>query len=89
MSKQLGIKYLISCWLADNEFNGLYNSDQECGCTLNDLMPCDAPHLNDCQPGYLHKVDPAKTSSGFDYTVCGVSLEDECPDCPNCPGIEI
>lgn len=43
--------------LVDNGFDGLVNSDAECGCELRDLHPC-GESLADCKPAYKH-VDPS------------------------------
>ena len=37
-------------YLKANGFDGLFN-DNDCACSINDLMPCDEPGL-DCQPGF-------------------------------------
>ena len=44
------IKEIITEWLKQNKYDGLYNPD-DCGCEISDLMPCDIPHV-DCSPGY-------------------------------------
>ena len=50
----MNCKDIIAKWLADNEYDGLYNADSECGCNLKDFMPCDGDDgIIDCQPGYL------------------------------------
>jgi hypothetical protein len=45
------IKEIISKYLTDNGYEGLFNSDGECGCLLDDLCPCDG-EIAECQPGY-------------------------------------
>ena len=45
------IKDIIQNWLRDNNFDGLCN--QDCGCGINDIMPCVVNHclvLCDCVP---------------------------------------
>ncbi len=41
----------IKTWLEDNGYDGLYNSEGECGCDLKDLMPCGGV-CDDCEAGY-------------------------------------
>lgn len=46
------IQEIIKIHLEQNGFDGLYNSAAECGCLLDDLMPCDHPAPT-CQAGYM------------------------------------
>ncbi|ULJ68139.1 hypothetical protein [Wielerella bovis] len=50
------IQEIIKIHLEQNGFDGLYNSAAECGCLLDDLMPCDQPNPN-CQAGYMAQGD--------------------------------
>lgn len=47
---------IIKIHLKQNGFDGLYNSAAECGCLLDDLMPCDHPSPT-CQAGYVRWED--------------------------------
>ena len=38
-------------WLRKHGYDGLCNPEIECGCTLDDLQPCDSFMLN-CKPAY-------------------------------------
>jgi hypothetical protein len=44
---------IIEKYLKDNGYDGLCNSDVECGCDLDELAPCDSNML-DCEPAYKH-----------------------------------
>jgi hypothetical protein len=46
------VKELVVEALRKNGFDGLCNPDQECGCPLDDLMPCDAVNERDCVGGF-------------------------------------
>lgn len=46
---------IIRSWLISNGYDGL--ASEECGCTLDDLMPCDEPHMRDCNAAYRHDCD--------------------------------
>jgi hypothetical protein len=48
------IRDIVAAWLARHGFNGLVNADAGCGCDLDDLMACDAPHETHCLPAYRH-----------------------------------
>lgn len=37
-------------WLEQNGYGGLY--DDDCGCSLDDLMPCDGAFVYRCMAGY-------------------------------------
>jgi len=52
----MNVKDIVLKYLKDNNYDGLFNSFGECGCTVEDLSPCDA--LNEvCEPGYKEKYD--------------------------------
>ena len=54
MSK--AVKEIVACWLKDNGYDGLYNNDGDCACTIDDLAPC-GELSQDCYAGY--KIDCA------------------------------
>ena len=56
-------------WLTRHGYDGLCG--YECGCALDDLMPCGEPD-NDCKPGYFqhHKRSTVTVIDG-DETMCG------------------
>jgi hypothetical protein len=43
---------MVAEWLTSNGFDGLCTED--CGCTIEDLMPCEEPSVYQCLPGYKH-----------------------------------
>lgn len=43
---------LISDWLIEHGFGGLYNTTGDCGCVHGDLAPCDTMTL-DCIAGHI------------------------------------
>ena len=47
--------------LAADGFGGLVADGGECGCELNDLVPCGSD-CSQCEPGYKH-MDPRKEDS--------------------------
>jgi len=48
------LKKIVKQWLSKNGYDGLVSADLECGCEIDDLMPCDTP-LVDCEAGYKRK----------------------------------
>ncbi len=60
------VKEIIEKYLKENGFDGLFNSDGECGCLLDDFMPCDSGGVQDCEPGYKK---PGGEDSEFDWVV--------------------
>lgn len=50
---------ILSAELRRMGFDGLYNEDGGCGCSLGDLMPCETSiaGLGDCKPA-LERVCP-------------------------------
>lgn len=45
------VRDILAYWLRANGYDGLCNSDMECGCSLDDLIPCDSP-CEKCEAGY-------------------------------------
>lgn len=44
---------MIKTYLIVNEFDGLFNEEDECGCLLDDLFPCTGDFdPRECEPGY-------------------------------------
>lgn len=50
------LKSIIRGYLKINEFDGLVSEDNDCGCPLCDLAPCDS-NIKDCKPGYAVPCD--------------------------------
>jgi len=48
----MAIRDIIKQWLKDNGYDGLVDEPGECGCTLDDFMPCCEGWMLDCEPGY-------------------------------------
>ena len=46
----MNIREIVAEWLVEHGYDGLYDPG-ECGCLLDDLMPCDYPSTQ-CQAGY-------------------------------------
>lgn len=66
-NKQLTIAEIVKDWLVAHGYDGLCNSEQECGCRLDNLMPCEYPQEKECAAGYAFKneVHTEKTESRF------------------------
>ena len=47
----MNLKEIVKEYLEKNEYDGLFNGDVECACSLDDLMPCDEPHQANCRAG--------------------------------------
>jgi hypothetical protein len=54
------VRTIVAAHLKAGGFDGLWVDD--CGCEIDDLMPCGVPWICDCQPG--HKK-PTTTDGGF------------------------
>ena len=46
------VKEMINRGLLWGGYEGLYNPECECGCTLENLCPCGDPDLNECIGGF-------------------------------------
>ena len=49
----MNVKEILTNYLKENGFDGLFNVYAECGCKTDDLAPCDCMNINDCESGYL------------------------------------
>jgi hypothetical protein len=65
----MNVAEILRKYLENNNFDGLCNSDLECGCELDDLFPCDE-NAQDCKPGF--KID----SEEYDFIITT-----NCPEC--------
>jgi len=41
----LSIKEIVLKYLKENNFDGLFHSDMDCACDIEDLIPCDEPSV--------------------------------------------
>lgn len=48
------VSEIVKDWLTKHNLDGLYHDD--CGCSKDDLFPCDSPFMN-CVAGYAHQND--------------------------------
>lgn len=46
---------MVKMHLISNGFDGLVNTEVECGCQLDYLMVCGLAELDKCRAGYLQK----------------------------------
>jgi len=44
---------IIREYIMQSDYDGLCNLDVECGCGLDDFMPCGEDCM-DCEPAYIH-----------------------------------
>jgi len=50
------VKKIIVKYLKENGFDGLCHPDSECGCNIDDLVPCSELNEN-CETGYKKLCD--------------------------------
>lgn len=56
------VREMTAQWLRSNNYDGLCNPDGECGCGLDDLMPCQCVNERDCVCAYETTVP-----DGYEY----------------------
>ncbi len=59
----MNVRKIVVDFLTKNGYDGLCDSEIECGCLTSDLCPCGGS-MNDCQPAY--RV-PGVGSTDFDF----------------------
>lgn len=47
----LTVLQILTAWLREHGYDGLYDPDQECGCAIDDLVCC-CEACDQCLPGY-------------------------------------
>ena len=69
---------IVKKYLTENGYDGLYNSDSECGCTTKDVPLCEACDL--CEAGYFqHHKAPTGECDGVDCRCIGELKCDSTP----------
>lgn len=62
----MNIEDMCKEWLQTHDgYDGLCNAEIECGCHVDNLMPCLEPDIRECVAGYKVEV----SESEFDYLV--------------------
>ena len=56
MPKSPELREIVSAYLAEHGFDGLFDLDGECACAIDDLFPCGNPTMN-CAAGYEKPCD--------------------------------
>lgn len=46
---------ILKGYLKENGYDGLYHSELECGCFIDDLIPCNS-YFGECRPGFKQKI---------------------------------
>ena len=72
----MNIAEITAAWLRCHGYDGL--CDEECGCFVADLMPCDGPQLT-CTAGYAHKATQEDVDNGFEGAVGARIIKEERP----------
>jgi hypothetical protein len=71
----MNVREIVKEWLEKNGYSGLYD-ESECGCAIDDLMPCDGPY-SECMPGYKGNCDPETSESGFGFMIYAEKPEEK------------
>lgn len=57
---------IVKQYLKKNGFDGLFNVNGECACSIESLAPCDG-YMAECEPGYL--VEGCTCGQGCEYHI--------------------
>ena len=72
---ELTVKKIVEERLRAEGFSGLYQIFGECGCEIDDLMPCDGDSSN-CIPGHRCEGPAEGCPHRTDDTDCALARED-------------
>ena len=50
--KNKTVREIVKDWLIHHGYDGLYNDNGECGCIIDDLIPCQSEGIEECKAGY-------------------------------------
>jgi hypothetical protein len=70
------IKEILEAWLKENGYDGLCYPDYDCGCRLEDLMPCCEPS-GYCEAGHKRKPPADSEYSDADWLIYSGKAEQE------------
>ena len=62
------VKDILKKWLSEKGFDGLCNPEAECGCGLEDLIPC-GEACDDCEPAKFKSCQDCKSEPNADCTI--------------------
>lgn len=57
MTEDINVKSIVVEWLKINNYDGLVSDTSECGCSVDDLMPCGFDCIDTCLPAYKYVHD--------------------------------
>lgn len=66
----MNVRMMVLQYLEKNGYTGLYDETGECGCDLDDIMPCE-DSCGNCKPG--HKVLNTENSNLFGWSIIPAS----------------
>ena len=72
------VQAILRAWLKEHNYDGLCNPELECGCGLDDFVPCNGSPMYggiqaDCQPAHRREVKPGE----WRYVTDGWEPEEE------------
>lgn len=75
----LSVKHMVSVWLSEHGYSGLFNENDDCGCAMFDgLMPCGSGGIDECLAAYAYKIKDLPDEKVKELEAeFGESLEDE------------
>ncbi len=79
--RNMTVKEILIEWLTEHGYSGLWNED-ECGCGIDDFIPCNGEGSDGCQPGYRVKTDPETSDDGYGWKIVSEKPEEVQNDRP-------
>lgn len=67
MKDSKSVREIVEAYIRENGFDGLFNSDLECACRVDDLEPCGC-FSDECQVGCEYPC-PKSTCGEHDYHI--------------------
>lgn len=71
----MNVKEIVIDWLKTHGYTGLANTSIECGCGLDDLMPCGDDCIDaECEAGYRWKCEGCPVTVDDQNDGCGENM---------------
>ncbi|GEM_PF-2428008 len=66
----------LRSYMKKHGYTGLLFSDENCGCSIHDLVPCGEDH-SQCEFGWERECSAEETDQGYDFMITNIKPTEE------------